>query len=45
MKNLLRQEKLAQEKEFKQRLEKEKFDDFDYIVEEVANTPYNSFCE
>lgn len=42
MSAIMEEEKLAKEQEFREKMAKEKFDDFDFIVEEVARLPFNS---
>lgn len=42
--HLLREEKAFKEKEFQERLKKESFDDFDYLLEEVAKKSLSSSC-
>ncbi len=42
--HLLKEEKAFKDREFKERLEKESFDDFDYLLEEVAKKSLSSSC-
>ena len=45
MLSVLQQEKVCRDQEFKNRLANEMFDDFDYVVEEIAQKPMHSSCE
>ena len=39
LQELMKNKKANEDQEFQERLAKEKYDDFDYIVEEMAHTP------